>query len=125
MSGNAGVMVLFDNPLAELWDVGHINVVLEDQKPIPEGPFVHVDQLGPCGGSQLQSHGCLSNNILLAAIPVSTLNVPEDLNLCSLYGQAFHGLDDEQLWSKEHNVAVVISSGAMPGLWCNEKSKLA
>ncbi|KAG6867675.1 hypothetical protein C0993_012540 [Termitomyces sp. T159_Od127] len=46
MPGNVGVMVLLDNPSAELWDVEHVDVVLEGQEPIPEGLFICTDQLG-------------------------------------------------------------------------------
>ncbi|KAG6863229.1 hypothetical protein C0993_012401 [Termitomyces sp. T159_Od127] len=72
-----------------------------------------MDQLGLHGESRLQSHGHLSNNIFMLAILVSMLDVPKDINLCSLDGQALHGLDGKQLWLKEHDVAVIVSSDAM------------
>ncbi|KAG6891819.1 hypothetical protein C0993_006193, partial [Termitomyces sp. T159_Od127] len=49
----------------------------------------------------------------MVAIPVSTLDVPEDIDLCSLDCQALHGPDGKQLWSEKHNVAIVIPAGAV------------
>ncbi|KAG6894011.1 hypothetical protein C0993_012509, partial [Termitomyces sp. T159_Od127] len=49
----------------------------------------------------------------MVAIPVSMLDVLEDINLCCLDSQALHGLDGEQLQLKEHNVAVVIPADAV------------
>ncbi|KAG6876147.1 hypothetical protein C0993_005333 [Termitomyces sp. T159_Od127] len=49
----------------------------------------------------------------MVAILISMPDVLKDVNLCSLDGQALHGSDGKQLWPKEHNVAIVILTGAM------------
>ncbi|KAG6875943.1 hypothetical protein C0993_006644 [Termitomyces sp. T159_Od127] len=40
-------------------------------------------------------------------------DVLENINLCSLDGQALHGLDGEQLQPKKYNVAVVVSASIL------------
>ncbi|KAG6893231.1 hypothetical protein C0993_001659, partial [Termitomyces sp. T159_Od127] len=42
-----------------------------------------------------------------------TLNVLEDIDLCSLDRQALHGLDGKPLWLEEHNVAIAIPTNAV------------
>ncbi|GLB36649.1 hypothetical protein LshimejAT787_0309360 [Lyophyllum shimeji] len=109
VSGNTGVMVLFDDPATEFGDVGDIDAAPEHENPLVLRPLGTPHE-PDSGAGRLQRGGGLGNDVLVRALVIAPPNVSEDLVFLASSDETLQSADGEELRFEQHDVRVVGAS---------------